>query len=90
MIIFKDKKSDELKNHVHKIKELACEVLTCFEEAAKDHEAEEEYYHEHARRSGRMRTRHYDDYRHDDYYDDDYEDRDMARGRRPVSRGGRY
>ena len=71
-LVIKREKSEHLKHKVHKLKELACDVLECLEEAySESHESE-----------GRERSR------YDEQYEprmrreecDDYE-RDEARGR---------
>lgn len=71
-LVIKREKSEHLKRKVHELKELACDVLECLEEA----------YSENRESEGRERSRRDDRYepraRRDDY-DDDY--RDEARGR---------
>lgn len=79
LIIRKDK-SEHLKEKAHRMKELACEVISCLEEVAQSQETEE-YNREYARRRDREHYPHdgysHEGYRHDPYYDD----REMARGR---------
>lgn len=75
LIIRKDK-SEHLKEKAHRMKELACEVISCLEEVAQSQETEE-YNREYARRRDREHYP-YEGYRRDPYYDDD---REMARGR---------
>ena len=71
-LVIKREKSEHLKNKVHKLKELACDVLECLEEAYS--EGRESESRERSRRDDRYEPRRsYDDY-------DDYE-RDEARGR---------
>lgn len=76
-LVIKQEKSEHLKHKVHKLKELACDVLECLEEA----------YSEGRESESRERSRQYDMYeprrRSDEY--DDYE-RDEARGRGMRSR----
>lgn len=71
-LVIKREKSEHLKHKVHELKELACDVLECLEEA----------YSEGQESENRERSRHDDRYeprrRHDEY--DDYE-REDARGR---------
>lgn len=71
-IVIKKDKSEHLKRKVHELKELACDVLECLEEAySESHESESR---ERSRREDRYEPRRsYDDY-------DDY-DRDETRGR---------
>lgn len=74
-LVIKKEKSEHLKHKVHKLKELACDVLECLEEAySESHESE-----------GRDRTRREDSYEPRRRYDDEYEDydykREEARGR---------
>lgn len=83
-VIIKREKSDHLKHKVRELKELACDVLDCLDEAYKD----SRYSETRERSRGDER----DDYRRredDDDYDDDY--RETARGRGRERRGrGRY
>lgn len=71
-LVIKQEKSEHLKNKVHKLKELACDVLECLEEA----------YSEGRESESRERSRYDEQYeprmRRDEY--DDYE-REYARGR---------
>ena len=75
-LVIRNEKSEHLKNKVHELKTLACEVLECLEEA----------YSESKYEDGRERSRRNerDDYRG---YEDDYDYREPARGR---SGRGRY
>lgn len=85
MFIIRENKSESLKHNIHKIKELACEVMEVLEESAKDYVGEEEHYmRENARGRGRRMTSRNED----DYYDDEDDYRDMARGRGRMR--GRY
>ncbi|AXF52161.1 MAG: hypothetical protein [crAssphage sp. isolate ctcc615] len=72
-VVIRRDRSEYLKEKVHELKKMACEIIECLEEA---------YSESHESEYGRERSRK-DDRRHDDY--DDYE-RDMARGR--GGRGG--
>lgn len=77
-LVIKREKSEHLKHKVHKMKELASDVLECLEEAySESHESDGR---ESARHDGRYEQR----MRYDDY--DDYE-RDEARGRGGRGRG---
>lgn len=83
-IVIRREKSEHLKSKVHKLKELACDVLECLEEAyAESHHStreREDYGHEYSRHEGRDER----DYREEDY---DRSGRDMAR--MGGHRGGR-
>lgn len=74
-LVIKKEKSEHLKHKVHKLKELACDVLECLEEA----------YSESNESESRNRIRREDSYEPRRRYDDDYEDydykREEARGR---------
>lgn len=71
-LVIKKDKSEHLKHKVYKLKELACDVLECLEEAYS--EGRESESRERSRREDIYEPRRY----RDDY--DDYE-RDEARGR---------
>lgn len=73
---YKERKSEHLKHKVHELKELACDVLECLEEAYSESSYEDS--RERSRRDER------DSYR---MYEDDYDYRESARGR---SVRGRY
>lgn len=77
-LVIKKDKSEHLKHKVHELKELACDVLECLEEAYS--EGRESESRERSRRDYSYEPRR----RYNDY--DDYE-RDEARGR---SSRGRY
>ena len=79
-IVIEKDKSNALKHKVRKLKELACDVMDCLEEAySESHESESRTR---ARRDGRLEDRRYnEDY--DDYYDDNYSQDDRGRGMRP-------
>ena len=71
-LVIKQEKSEHLKNKVHKLKELACDVLECLEEAyseGRESESRERSRYD-ERYEPRMRREEYDDY-----------ERDEARGR---------
>ena len=69
-LFIKREKSEHLKHKVHELKNLACDVLECLEEA----------YSESSREDNRERSRRDERY---DYprYEDDYDYREAARGR---------
>lgn len=71
-LVIKHEKSEHLKHKVHELKELACDVLECLEEA----------YSEGRESESRERSRQEDKYepRRRNYEYDDYE-REYARGR---------
>lgn len=77
-IIIKREKTDHLKHKIHQMKELACDVMECLEEA----------YAESRESDSRESTRRMDRYEPRKRYDDEYDDyeRESARGRRM----GRY
>ena len=78
-IVIKRDKSDALKHKVHKLKELACDVMECLEEAYS--EGRDSESRTRTRRDGRLEGRRYDeDY---DDYDDDYSQDNRSRGMRP-------
>ena len=79
-IVIEKDKSNALKHKVRKLKELACDVMDCLEEAySESHESESRTR---ARRDGRLEGRRYnEDY--DDYDDDHYSRDDRGRGMRP-------
>ena len=79
-IVIEKDKSNALKHKVRKLKELACDVMDCLEEAySESHESESRTR---ARRDGRLEDRRYnEDY--DDYDDDNYSQDDRGRGMRP-------
>lgn len=81
-IIIKSDKAEQLTSKLHKMKEFACEMIDCLEEAKERRHAghdEDEYSHSYARHEGR---------REDMFDDDEMYRRDMTRGR---GRGrGRY
>ena len=79
-IVIEKDKSNALKHKVRKLKELACDVMDCLEEAySESHESESRTR---ARREGRLEDRRYnEDY--DDYDDDNYSRDDRGRGMRP-------
>lgn len=80
-IVIERDKSDALKHKVRKLKELACDVMACLDEAySESHESESRTR---TRRDGRLEGRRYnEDY--DDYNnDDDYSRDDRSRGMRP-------
>lgn len=81
-LVIKREKSEHLKHKVHKMKELACDVLECLEEAySESHETE-------SRERTRMSEREEPRRKREDYYDDDdYYERDEARGRGRGMRG---
>lgn len=71
-LVIKSEKSEHLKHKVHKLKELACDVLECLEEAyseSRESEGRERSRYD-KRYEPRMRSEEYDDY-----------GRDEARGR---------
>lgn len=70
-LVIKREKSEHLKHKVHELKQLACEVMECLEEAYSENK--ESDYRDRSRRDYR------DDYNMRDDYDRDY--RDEARGR---------
>ena len=74
-LFIKREKSEHLKHKVHELKNLACEVLECLEEA----------YSESSYEDSRERSRRDERY---DYprYEDDYDYREPARGRGGRSR----
>ena len=78
-IVIEKNKSNALKYKVRKLKELACDVMDCLEEAySESHESESRTR---ARRDGRLEGRIYnEDY---DDYDDNYSRDDRGRGMRP-------
>lgn len=79
-LVIKREKSEHLKHKVHELKELACDVLECLEDA----------YAESKEYDGRERSRKDDSYeirRRRELYDDDDYDRDEARGRGRGMRG---
>lgn len=80
-IIIKRDKAEHLKEKLHHIKAAAMEVLECMEEAySKDHEHDDDYYPDMARRSMARRE--------EPYYKEDYE---RDEGRYMARRGrGRY
>ena len=71
-LVIKSEKSEHLKHKVHKLKELACDVLECLEEA----------YSESRESEGRERSR-YDELYEPRMRSEEYDDygRDEARGR---------
>ncbi len=78
-IVIEKDKSNALKHKVRKLKELACEVIECLEEAySESHESESRTR---TRRDGRLEGRRYDE-DYDNYDDDDY-NQDNRRGMRP-------
>lgn len=80
-IVIERDKSDALKHKVRKLKELACDVMSCLDEAYS--ESYESESRTRTRRDGRLEGRRYnEDY--DDYNnDDDYSRDDRGRGMRP-------
>lgn len=79
-IVIERDKSDAIKHKVRKLKELACDVMACLDEAySESHESESRTR---TRRDGRLEGRRYnEDY--DDYNNDDYSRDDRGRGMRP-------
>ena len=78
-IVIEKDKSNALKHKVRKLKELACEVMECLEEAySESHESESRTR---TRRDDRLEGRRYDE-DYDNYDDDDY-NQDNRRGMRP-------
>ena len=79
-IVIEKDKSNALKHKVRKLKELACDVMDCLEEAySESHESESRTR---ARRDGRLEDRRYNE-GYDDYDDDNYSRDDRGRGMRP-------
>ena len=79
-IVIEKDKSNALKHKVRKLKELACDVMDCLEEAySESHESESRTR---ARRDGRLEDRRYNE-NYDDYDDDNYSRDDRGRGMRP-------
>lgn len=76
-LVIKREKSDHLKHKIHQMKELACEVMECLEEAYA--EGQESETRERSRRMDRYNERK----RYEDDYDDDY-GRESARGRNRI------
>ena len=79
-IIIKKDKSEHIKEKVHKMKEMASDIMECLEEAYREHH-ESGYERDSVRHSER------DYYGNEDY--DDYS-RDMARGMGRGRGRGRY
>lgn len=81
-IVIEKDKSNALKHKARKLKELACDIMDCLEEAYS--ESRESESRTRARRDGRLEGRRYnedyDDYNNDD---DDYSRDDRGRGMRP-------
>lgn len=81
-IVIEKDKSNALKHKARKLKELACDMMDCLEEAYS--ESRESESRTRARRDGRLEGRRYnedyDDYNNDD---DDYSRDDRGRGMRP-------
>ena len=76
-IVIKREKSEHLKSKVHKLKELACDVLECLDEAYEEsHQSHgyEDYGHEYSR--------------HEDMYDREPRERREHSYERDMSRGG--
>ena len=73
-IVIEKDKSNALKHKVRKLKELACDVMDCLEEAYSESRTR-------TRRDGRLEGRRYDE-DYDNYDNDDY-GRDDRRGMRP-------
>lgn len=69
-LVIKREKSEHLKHKVHELKELACDVLECLEEAYSESSYEDS--------RERSRRNEQDGYR---MYEDDYGYRESARGR---------
>ena len=79
-IVIERDKSDALKHKVRKLKELACDVMSCLDEAySESHESESRTR---TRRDGRLEGRRYEE-DYDDYNNDDDYGRDDRRGMRP-------
>ena len=81
-ILIEKDKSNALKHKARKLKELACDMMDCLEEAYSESRESESRTRD--RRDGRLEGRRYnedyDDYNNDD---DDYSRDDRGRGMRP-------
>lgn len=79
-IVIEKDKSNALKHKVRKLKEFACDVMDCLEEAySESHESESRTR---TRRDSRLEGRRYDE-DYDNYDDDDYSRDNRSRGMRP-------
>lgn len=79
-IVIEKDKSNALKHKARKLKELACDMMDCLEEAYS--ESREPENRTRARRDGRLEGRRYDE-DYDNYDNDDYNRDDRGRGMRP-------
>ena len=79
-IVIEKDKSNALKYKARKLKELACDIMYCLEEAYS--EGRESESRTRTRRDGRLEGRRYDE-DYDNYDNDDYSRDDRSRGMRP-------